>query len=81
MSLIEWFRTNLLGGLTDRYVSRRADILLVHARKAGEFRGPHTVNLHQLAADVRPQPLGLVLLVVLDDYFEEQIGAMHIPLY
>src|SRR5580698_9054604 len=51
--------------------------LLLHARGVGQFRRTHSVYLHQLPADLAAQPLRLVLVIVFDYHFEEQIGSMH----
>lgn len=51
--------------------------LLVGRFEVRKFGGTNAINLHQLPADLVTQPFGLVLLVVLDFHFEEEMSAIH----
>src|ERR1035437_5758345 len=52
-------------------LSTRAPRLILGFREVGEFRLPYPVEFHDLPADFAPQPIGLLVRVVLDFDFEE----------
>jgi len=58
--------------------------LLLHCREARYFSRAHAVNLQYLPADFRSELPRVLLFVVLDFDFDEQIGNGHrasYPLY